>query len=50
MPVPFDEPLEPEDPPSSADLPPPADAAPVPARPDPTRYGDWEVRGRCIDF
>ena len=18
--------------------------------PDPTRYGDWEVRGRCIDF
>lgn len=17
---------------------------------DPTRYGDWEVRGRCIDF
>ena len=19
-------------------------------RPDPTRYGDWEVKGRCIDF
>ncbi|MSO75668.1 MAG: DUF1674 domain-containing protein [Alphaproteobacteria bacterium] len=19
-------------------------------RPDPTRYGDWEVNGRCIDF
>jgi hypothetical protein len=18
--------------------------------PDPTRYGDWELRGRCIDF
>ncbi len=18
--------------------------------PDPTRYGDWEKRGRCIDF
>jgi hypothetical protein len=18
--------------------------------PDPTRYGDWEMRGRCIDF
>jgi hypothetical protein len=18
--------------------------------PEPTRYGDWEVRGRCIDF
>lgn len=26
-------------------------AAPVPARaPDPTRYGDWEKNGRCIDF
>lgn len=31
--------------------------APVPAReiggrdgPDPTRYGDWEKNGRCIDF
>ena len=23
----------------------------VPAdRPDPTRYGDWEINGRCIDF
>ncbi len=21
-----------------------------PARPDPTRYGDWEINGRCIDF
>lgn len=20
------------------------------AGPDPTRYGDWELRGRCIDF
>jgi hypothetical protein len=19
-------------------------------RPEPTRYGDWEVNGRCIDF
>ena len=18
--------------------------------PDPTRYGDWEIKGRCIDF
>jgi hypothetical protein len=18
--------------------------------PDPTRYGDWEVNGRCVDF
>ena len=21
-----------------------------PAGPEPTRYGDWERRGRCIDF
>jgi hypothetical protein len=21
-----------------------------PKRPDPTRYGDWEKDGRCIDF
>lgn len=30
-----------------------ADPTPVPApstRPDPTRYGDWERNGRCIDF
>jgi hypothetical protein len=20
------------------------------AGPEPTRYGDWELRGRCIDF
>ena len=20
------------------------------ARPEPTRYGDWEIGGRCIDF
>ncbi|MGA2344077.1 MAG: DUF1674 domain-containing protein [Steroidobacteraceae bacterium] len=40
---------------------PPASSQPQPARipprevggregPEPTRYGDWEVRGRCIDF
>jgi hypothetical protein len=34
-----------------------ADSEPKPAReiggrdgPDPTRYGDWEKNGRCIDF
>ena len=21
-----------------------------PERPNPTRYGDWEIDGRCIDF
>ncbi|HVB67408.1 MAG TPA: DUF1674 domain-containing protein [Acetobacteraceae bacterium] len=21
-----------------------------PKGPEPTRYGDWEVKGRCIDF
>ena len=32
----------------------PADAAKLeiggPEGPDPTRYGDWERNGRCIDF
>lgn len=23
---------------------------PIPTHPDPTRYGDWEKSGRCIDF
>ena len=30
-----------------------ADAPPEdgkPSRPDPTRFGDWEKNGRCIDF
>jgi hypothetical protein len=30
--------------PQAASAKPPAD------RPDPTRYGDWEKNGRCIDF
>lgn len=30
---------------------PAADATPqAPVRLDPTRYGDWERNGRCIDF
>jgi hypothetical protein len=32
----------------------PSDAAPLeeggPAGPEPTRFGDWERKGRCIDF
>ncbi len=41
----------------SSDVPGPAGIPPnlaeeeIPARPvDPTRYGDWEKNGRCIDF
>lgn len=28
----------------------PQPAGEDPNRPDPTRYGDWEINGRCIDF
>jgi hypothetical protein len=39
------------DPPKTADK---SDQKPVeiggPAGPEPTRYGDWERGGRCIDF
>jgi hypothetical protein len=51
--------VEPPPPPSEASGAKPMDAAPprtlpaeLPGRggPDPTRYGDWELRGRCIDF
>jgi hypothetical protein len=46
-------------PPSGTDAPPPetapADDTPAeeiggPAGPEPTRFGDWERKGRCIDF
>jgi hypothetical protein len=56
MPVLIDDPLESGRPPASASTP-PADDAPAavreiggPAHAEPTRYGDWELRGRCIDF
>jgi hypothetical protein len=29
---------------------PPAREVGGPAGPEPTRYGDWEKAGRCIDF
>jgi hypothetical protein len=39
---------------SAPDAPPvapvPATAPQAPVRLDPTRYGDWERNGRCIDF
>ena len=28
----------------------PLEKVPTDSRPDPTRYGDWEINGRCIDF
>ena len=28
----------------------PESSRPESTRPDPTRYGDWEKKGRCIDF
>ncbi|MDO4777109.1 MAG: DUF1674 domain-containing protein [Cardiobacteriaceae bacterium] len=47
----------------NAPLPPSAEAAPAiaetngkpeeiggPSGPEPTRYGDWERKGRCVDF
>lgn len=45
--------------PSPPDQPPADQATPAeksesmptePKKPDPTRYGDWEKNGRCIDF
>jgi len=39
-----------------ADLPAPSNLADAPAEqggptgPEPTRFGDWERKGRCIDF
>jgi hypothetical protein len=41
-------------PPSKPDAQPPAENPPAEIGgrkgPDPTRFGDWELRGRCIDF
>jgi hypothetical protein len=48
---------EPTPPPSTT--PAPAEAEPQPAlpkeiggssKPEPTRYGDWEIGGKCVDF
>lgn len=51
MPGPPDAAVPPAEPAAPA-----APAGPAPAEiggrdgPDPTRYGDWEKNGRCIDF
>jgi hypothetical protein len=39
-------------PPPPADQPPPEAHKEIggPKGPEPTRYGDWEVNGRCTDF
>jgi hypothetical protein len=34
----------------SPDVPPPAAEVGGPTGPEPTRFGDWEKNGRCIDF
>ncbi|WP_422919956.1 DUF1674 domain-containing protein [Rhizosaccharibacter radicis] len=44
-PVPADPPPHPE----AADGGPPVEHG-GPKGPEPTRYGDWTVKGRCIDF
>jgi hypothetical protein len=51
------EPAKPATPAVTEQPPAPKPAAPVlppeiggPAGPEPTRYGDWEVKGRCSDF
>jgi hypothetical protein len=35
---------------ASRETPAPTGEVGGPAGPDPTRYGDWERAGRCIDF
>jgi hypothetical protein len=51
----FDGPATPDAPPDAPPATPEPPAAPPeeiggPAGPDPTRFGDWERKGRCIDF
>jgi len=45
-----DDPAKPEaDKPADSEPPRPREIG-GPKGPEPTRYGDWEVGGRCIDF
>jgi hypothetical protein len=45
-------PIEAGAPPPSESIPPPPPPQEIggPTGPEPTRYGDWEKNGRCIDF
>lgn len=47
-----DEAVIPQSEPAEAPLPAPEQAVEIGGREglDPTRYGDWEKNGRCIDF
>jgi uncharacterized protein DUF1674 len=49
-----DDPPKPSTVPNPDPPPPPKEQRPVEIGgrkgPDPTRYGDWELNGRCIDF
>jgi hypothetical protein len=47
-----DDPAEPTEKPPAAKppVPPPPREIGGPKGPEPTRYGDWEVGGRCTDF
>jgi hypothetical protein len=44
------EPAIPAPPPKPPVLPTPPQEIGGPSGPEPTRYGDWERKGRCIDF
>jgi hypothetical protein len=50
----MDETPEPKTPPPAPPKPAPAPKLPKeiggPKGPEPTRYGDWEQKGRCTDF
>lgn len=45
LPTPVPPPAKPKRPPSPVDK-----EYGGPAGPEPTRYGDWEQKGRCTDF
>ena len=50
VPSPTPSQAEPAVPPNPAAPPPPVAEIGGRKGPEPTRYGDWELNGRCIDF